>query len=131
MAVQRAYAVQNGTFMGIKLSVTPLTGIKGGNLMYLVLFVIMALLQFLSMYVPQYFSKKKAEKLAEKQHRKPETVNNKSQMIMQIYMMVMICGFGLMWPTAMALYWAINSFTNVIKTILVQKYIDKTEGNNK
>lgn len=131
MAVQRAYAVQNGTFMGIKLSVTPLTGIKGGNLMYLVLFVIMALLQFLSMYVPQYFSKKKAEKLAEKQHRKPETVNNKSQMIMQIYMMVMICGFGLIWPTAMALYWAINSFTNVIKTILVQKYIDKTEGNNK
>lgn len=129
MSVQRASAVQNGTFLGISLKTTPLNGIKGGNFIYLGLFVVMAILQFLSMYVPQYFSKKKAERVAAKQHRKPENTSNKQQTIMQVYMMVMICAFGLMWPTAMALYWAINSFTNILKTIIVQKYIEKTEGN--
>lgn len=131
MAVQRSAAVQNGTFLGISLKLTPLQGMKQGNFIFLGLFIFMALMQFLSMYLPQYYSKKKAEKIAAKQHRKPENTSNKQQMIMQIYMMVMICAFGLMWPTAMALYWAINSFTNILKTVLVQKYIDKTEGEKK
>lgn len=45
-------------------------------------------------------------------------------MIMQIYMMGMIMVFGLMWPAAMSLYWAINSIVNIVKTMIVQKIID-------
>lgn len=87
----------------------------------------MGVCQFLSMWVPQHFAKVKAAKIAAKQHRKPEDAG-KSNMIMQIYMMVMILAFGLMWPTAMTVYWTINSLVNVVKTIIVQKYIDMNES---
>ena len=50
---------------------------------------------------------------------------------MQIYMMAMIMMFGLVWPSAMALYWAINSLVNIIKTLVVQKIIDKNNENKK
>ena len=47
---------------------------------------------------------------------------------MQIYMMAMILIFGLMWPTAMTVYWTINSCVTIVKTIIVQKYIDHRQA---
>jgi len=130
MAVQRSAAVATGTFLGMDLQVTPLAGIQQalqGNKaswMYLALFIVMALCQFASMYVPQFINKQRAKKEAEKHHRKPEKTSSSQQTIMQVYMMGMILVFGLMWASAMSLYWAINSLVNVIKTLAVQKYID-------
>ena len=49
--------------------------------------------------------------------------------MMSYYFFVMIAIFGLMWPSAMSLYWAINSMVNIAKTLIVQKIIDnKQEG---
>ena len=67
MAVQRAAAVQNGSFMGLNLKTTPLTGMKEGQWMYLLIFALMGLTQFVSMYLPMHFAKKKAEAAAAKQ----------------------------------------------------------------
>lgn len=125
MAVERAYAVAKGTFMGLSLSLTPLQGLRKGMWLYLVIFVVMGFCQFLSMYTPQYLSKKRAEKEAAKHHRRADTSTNKQSKMMQIYMMAMVLIFGLMWPTAMTVYWTINSLVNVAKTFLVQKYIDR------
>ena len=61
----------------------------------------------------------------------PDIPENKSMKFMQIYMMATIMMFGLMWPSAMALYWAINSLVNIIKTLVVQKIIDKNNENKK
>ena len=125
MAVQRASAVANGTFLGLNLKLSPLQGLQEGAWLYIAIFVLMGICQFLSMWVPQHFAKVKAEKIAAKHHRKPEPV--KQSKFMQIYMMIMILGFGLMWPTAMTVYWTINSIVNILKTVLVQKYIDMQE----
>lgn len=128
MAVQRAAAVQNGSFMGLNLKTTPLTGMKEGQWLYLLIFALMGLTQFISMYLPMHFAKKKAEAAAAKQHRKPEETGGSQQKLMQIYMMAMILIFGLMWPTAMTVYWTINSCVNIVKTIIVQKYIDHKQA---
>ena len=45
--------------------------------------------------------------------------------MMQYYMMAMILVFGMMWPTAMSIYWTIYSLVTIVKTLLVQKIIDK------
>lgn len=137
MAVQRSEAVQTGTFLGMKMDSTPLTGIQGAlkgdvtGWVYLGLFIFMAICQFVSMKLPQIIQKKKAEAEAVKHHRKPEVSDNKSMKFMQIYMMAMILMFGLMWPSAMALYWAINSLVNIVKTLVIQKVIDKQNQNKK
>jgi YidC/Oxa1 family membrane protein insertase len=131
MSVQRSFAVATGSFMGINLQTTPMSGIKsviGGDmagLSLVLLWVVMGALQFLSMKIPQMLQKRRAEQEAAIHHRKPEVSKNNSNMIMQIYMMGMIMVFGFMWPAAMSLYWAINSLVNVVKTIIVQKIIDK------
>jgi len=128
-AVQRSSAIKTGTFMGLSLETTPLDGIKNGMWGYLLIFIVMGLCQFVSMNLPQWLAKKKAEAEAEKHHRKaPETTNSQSKM-MQYYMLAMILVFGLMWPTAMSIYWAIHSCVTIVKTLLVQKIIDsKKEG---
>lgn len=136
MAVQRSEAVQTGSFLGMNMQTTPLEGMKvaissQGTWMYLVLFLFMAACQFLSMQLPQIIQKRKAEAEAAKHHRKPEIPENKSMKFMQIYMMIMILAFGLMWPSAMALYWAINSCVNIIKTLAVQSIINKKDQNLK
>ncbi len=124
MAVQRASAVQTGTFFGLKLELTPLEGIKSGMYGYIALFLFMAVTQLLSMYVPQYMQKKKAEKEAAKHHRRPEDTKTSSQTTMQLTMMVMIFFLGATLPSAMSLYWGINSLVNVVKSIVTQKYIE-------
>lgn len=82
--------------------------------------------QFLSTQLPQILAKKKAKEDAEKHHRKPqESAMSSQQKMMQIYMLAMIGVFGLMWPTAMSVYWAVNSVVTILKTLLVQKIINK------
>lgn len=125
-AVQRSVAVQTGTVFGAPLNVTPLNGIRSGNMTYLGIFLIMAICQFGSMKIPTLLAKKQAEKEAEKNHRssrEPEKKNNQTQM-MQYYMMAMILVFGLMWPSAMAVYWAVNSLVMIVKTFVVQSIIN-------
>ena len=80
----------------------------------------------MSTYLPQLLAKKKAQEEAEKHHRKPQdTTMSSQQKMMQIYMIAMIGVFGLMWPTAMSIYWAVNSLVTIVKTLLVQKIINK------
>ncbi len=137
MAVQRSYAVATGTFMGLDLQVTPLTGMQNiingdaTGWLFVVLFVFMGACQYFSMMIPMMIQKKKAAEDAAKHHTKPAPTSTQNK-LMQYYMTGMIMVFGLMLPSAMSLYWAINSLVNVVKTLLVQKYIDnhnaKKEG---
>lgn len=130
MSVQRSFAVATGSFLGINLQTTPMAGIRSvlaGDMTGISLFllwVVMGACQFLSMKIPQILQKRRAEQEAAKHHRRPEVSKNSQNMIMQIYMMGMIMVFGLMWPAAMSLYWAINSIVNIVKTMIVQKIID-------
>ena len=131
MSVQRSFAVATGTFLGMDLQKTPMEGFRAlfagdsRGLALALLWIVMGLCQFLSMRIPMILQKKRAEAEAKKHHRKPETSKSGQNMVMQIYMMGMICVFGLMWPAAMSLYWAISSTVNIVKTLVVQQIIDK------
>ena len=124
MSVHRSEAVQNGTFLGLSLQKTPLQGFKDGQYLYIVLFLIMVAAQFLSMKIPEIINKKRAEETAKKQHRKPAETTSSQAMTMQYSMLAMIAVFGLMWPTAMTVYWIINSLVNIGKTFIVQRVIE-------
>ena len=125
MAIQRAEAVVNGTFLGMNLQVKPSEAFgllfKGdfSGLPYIILFLLMAVTQVTLVLLPMYFQKKKAEAEAAKHHRKPEPTNNQN-MMMQMYMIVMVLAFGLMWQSGMSLFWFIRNIVDIIKTIIVQ-----------
>ena len=124
-AVQRASVVKSTPFLGLNLNTPIWDGIKSGQYLYIVIFVVMGLCQFLSMMLPQLINKKKAEAEAAKHHRKPQNTSASSQTkFMQYYMVGLIMIFGLMWPAAMSVYWTIYSLVNIAKTLIVQKIID-------
>ncbi len=128
-AVQRATAVKTGTFLGLSLETKVLDGIRSGMWGYLLIFAVMGLAQYVSMMLPQKLSKKRAEADAAKHHRRPDAPANSSQQkMMQIYMLVMILVFGLMWPAAMSVYWTIYSLVTIVKTLIVQKIVDDRQA---
>ena len=129
MAIQRAEAVVNGTFLGMNLQVKPSEAFgllfKGdlSGLPYIILFLLMAVTQVILVLLPIYFQKKKAAAEAAKHHRKPEPTNNQNVM-MQMYMIVMVLAFGLMWQSGMSLFWFIRNIVDIIKTIIVQNIME-------
>ena len=129
MAIQRAEAVVNGTFLGMNLQVKPSEAFgllfKGdlSGLPYIILFLLMAVTQVILVLLPMYFQKKKAAAEAAKHHRKPEPTNNQNVM-MQMYMIVMVLEFGLMWQSGMSLFWFIRNIVDIIKTIIVQNIME-------
>ena len=129
MAIQRAEAVVNGTFLGMNLQVKPSEAFgllfKGdlSGLPYIILFLLMAVTQVILVLLPMYFQKKKAAAEAAKHHRKPEPTNNQNFM-MQMYMIVMVLAFGLMWQSGMSLFWFIRNIVDIIKTIIVQNIME-------
>lgn len=129
MAIQRAEAVVNGTFLGMNLQVKPGEAFgllfKGdlSGLPYIILFLLMAVTQVILVLLPMYFQKKKAAAEAAKHHRKPEPTNNQNVM-MQMYMIVMVLAFGLMWQSGMSLFWFIRNIVDIIKTIIVQNIME-------
>ena len=128
-AIQRAEAVVNGTFLGMNLQVKPSEAFgllfKGdfSGLPYIILFLLMAVTQVTLVLLPMYFQKKKAAAEAAKHHRKPEPTNNQNFM-MQMYMIVMVLAFGLMWQSGMSLFWFIRNIVDIIKTIIVQNIME-------
>ena len=129
MAIQRAEAIVNGTFLGMNLQVKPSEAFgllfKGdlSGLSYIILFLLMAVTQVVLVLLPMYFQKKKAAAEAAKHHRKPEPTNNQN-MMMQMYMIVMVLAFGLMWQSGMSLFWFIRNIVDIIKTIIVQNIME-------
>ena len=129
MAIQRAEAIVNGTFLGMNLQVKPSEAFgllfKGdlSGLPYIILFLLMAVTQVILVLLPMYFQKKKAAAEAAKHHRKPEPTNNQNVM-MQMYMIVMVLAFGLMWQSGMSLFWFIRNIVDIIKTIIVQNIME-------
>ena len=129
MAIQRAEAVVNGTFLGMNLQVKPSEAFgllfKGdlSGLPYIILFLLMAVTQVILVLLPMYFQKKKAAAEAAKHHRKPEPTNNQNVM-MQMYMIVMVLAFGLMWQSGMSLFWFIRNIVDIIKTIIPQNIME-------
>lgn len=119
-AVQRAESVATGSFLGLNLETTILEGFMNLEIGFILLFAAMIGLQMLSMYVPTMLNNIDAKKKAEAEHRK--YVPSKNPMGGMMFFMVAMIGYiAFTWPSAMTLYWAISSFINISKTIIIKK----------
>ena len=122
-AVQHADAVKNSSLFGYALSNSPQQAITDGQWLFVVIFVLMGVTQFLSMKLPTWLAKQRKKKapirLGEKETKGPNTD------MMMYTSMGMILVFAFSWPTAMSLYWLVSSAGQALQTLYIQKkYID-------
>lgn len=126
-AVQRSYAVCYGTFANIELITTPWDGFKTFSKSWPIclIFILMLVTQFLSSKVPGWLAQKSKEKKKGYKAYADNKGANKQGEFMQLTLILMVGLLGIKWPTAMSVYWLINSVINIGKTIYIQKrYVD-------
>jgi YidC/Oxa1 family membrane protein insertase len=128
-ASQRADVVVNGTIFGVALKTKPIDAFKSlGTLWPIALvFVIMAVLQAMSMLLPQHLAeqRKKKDRSYKAYDDKGASDQQKSQKYMMYGMLLLVIVLGLRWPAAMSVYWSVSSLANILKTLYIQKrYID-------
>lgn len=116
-AVQRSESVIDGTLLGASLKTTPLAGIMDGQIIFIVIFVVMGIFQFLSMQLPTMIAKHKAKKEPKRPNDAPAPNNQKGIMY---GMWAMIMFISISWPTAMSLYWLVSAATRVAQTLFIQ-----------
>lgn len=126
-AVQRASVVVKGTFLGIDLTLTPGDGLKNGQWVYLVIFGVMIILQFLSMKLPAWLAKQKEKKSGKKKksYAQPKQEGMDQTTMMTIMSTVMIAWIGFTWPVAMSYYWAVSSLVRICQNLIVNTFILK------
>ncbi|MEA5026874.1 Membrane protein insertase YidC 2 [bioreactor metagenome] len=128
-AVIRSYAVATGTFMGVDLQISPLNGLKAGGsaiVIYITFYVLMGIFQYLSISLPKWLAKKKNEDDHKiRSYDKPEKSSAVNTDMMTYSMLALILFMGATWPTAMSVYWMVNSGVMIMKTVFVQHSINK------
>ena len=123
-AIRRSTAVANGTFLGCSLALTPKEAFAAKQWPLVVIYVLMVLLQLLSVYLPQMLNKIRAKKEADLHHRHYEEPQQPNA-LMTYGMVVFIAFIMLSWPCALSLYYAIVSLVNIIKTLVLNKLTEK------
>ena len=123
-AVRRSTAVANGTFLGCSLALTPKEAFAQKCWPLLVIYVLMILLQLLSVALPQILNKIRAKKEADLHHRRVEETKQPNA-LMTYGMVAFIAFIMLSWPTALSLYYAIVSIVNIIKTLALNQLTEK------
>lgn len=130
LATQRAEAVVTGNFMGISLEKTVQGGIVEGQYVYLLIFTLMVLFQFLSLKFPQWLQKwkKKKNHVKEKKYAQPEAKASGMMGSMNMMMYVstgMIAWLGFTWPLGMSFYWLVSSIVRIIQNIVINQFFMK------
>lgn len=123
-AVTRSYYVSKGSLLGLSLETKIGEGIFKQELGYILIFAIMMILQIISMKLPNYLQERKAKKEAElhfRRYQKPENPMG----FMMIFMAGMIGVFSFTLPAAMSVYWATSSLVMVVKTLILNKVMEK------
>ncbi len=117
-AVQRSYAVAYGTFLGISLDTTPLSGITSGQWTFLFVYIAMIICQAGNILLPMYLNKRRAMKEADRHHRPYKPTKNPMGNSMY-FMIILISVIAINWPTAMSIYWTISSLVQMLKSLLI------------
>ena len=124
-ATMRASAIVVGSFGSIDLSRTPLAGLQGGQISYIVIFVLMVVFNFLSYKIPQWLQayEKKKHHVKEKKYAQPKQsggmMGNMNMMMYMSTAMIAILAFS--WPLAMSFYWLVSSIFRVCQNLVVHK----------
>ena len=89
----------------------------------LVLFILMAGSQFLSMKVPQWIQKAKAKKVARLGKNPAQTQQNRTMNIFSYVMLAVIIFMGFSLPAAMGVYWFIGALVSLAQSLLTQAFV--------
>lgn len=119
-SVQRADLIIHGSFLGHDFSGTPRQGFAELNWVYITIYVVMVIIQALSMFLPQYLQKRKNRYKNMGQSEGPNTQG------MMVFSLGMITIFAFTWNIGMSVYWGITALTRLIQTLYINyKYVDK------
>lgn len=123
-AMQGSAVLMSGSLMGLSLAAP--TGNEMLNFsssswwLAMIIFLLMAAGQIVSMKLPQWIQKKK-NKGVEKLHKNPSLEQNQKTMSMvNNFMMVFIIIMGFSLPVSMSIYWFISSLISVAQTLIMQ-----------
>jgi len=108
-----------GVILGNVLS-TYIIGGNGFNFVALIIFLIMAASQILSMKLPQILNRKRMSPEAKKQQKQMGMMSN--------FMMIMILVMGFLMPITMSIYWIASAIVGVTQSIIMHKL---NNGNKK
>ena len=89
----------------------------------LVLFLLMAAAQVVSMLLPQWLQKKRQAKVAKLGKNPAQTQQNRTMKIVTYAMMIMIIVMGFSLASAMGVYWFIGALISVAQTLITQSII--------
>lgn len=117
--------LSTGSFLGLNLSTSvwdALTKVNpvwsGGWWTALVLFLLMAVAQFMAMKVPQWIQKAKAKKVARLGKNPAQQQQNRTMNIVSWVMLIMIIFMGFTLPAAMGFYWFVGALVSLAQSLI-------------
>ena len=91
----------------------------------LILFLLMAAAQVVSMLLPQWMQKKRQAKVAKLGKNPAQTQQNRTMKIVTYTMMIMIIFMGFSLASAMGVYWFIGALISIVQTLVTQAIIHR------
>ena len=134
-AMSGSAILREGNLFGLSLSDVTGASILNWNgsssVVALIIFILMAAAQAVSMLLPQYLQKKRTEKVA-KLGKNPAKNKNMNQMkVMNVVMLVMIIFTGTQLPIAMSIYWIITALISLVQSLIISNISNKNIKNKK
>ena len=111
----------NGVILGKNLS-SYIIGGNGFNFVAIIIFILMAASQIVSMKLPQIMNRKRMSEEAKKQQKQTNMMSN--------MMMIMILVMGFMMPVTMSVYWIASALVGVLQSVLMH-YMNNSNKNGK
>ena len=94
---------------------------NGSAVAALVLFLLMAAAQVVSMLLPQWIQKVKRKKIASLGKNPAQTQQQNTMKMFTYIMMAMIIFMGFTLPSAMGVYWFVGALFSIVQTLIIEK----------
>lgn len=123
-AMQGSSILMSGTIFGLALSTTTSTGLmdwSGPWYIAWIVFILMAVAQFLSMKIPQWLQKKRVGDAPKLSKNPAQDQSAKTMKWMNYIMIFMVIFMGLSLPIAMCIYWFITALISLGQSFLTHK----------
>lgn len=127
-AMQGSSILMSGTIFGLSLAATTSTSLlnwSGPWYVAWIIFLLMAVSQFLSMKIPQWLQKKRAGDAPKLNKNPAQEQSMKTMKWMNYIMIIMVIFMGLSLPIAMCIYWFITALISLGQSFLTHKINEK------
>lgn len=136
-AMTGSAVLSSGAFLNLNLSTSIWDALKNTDKLpdnvngwwtALVLFILMAVAQFLAMKIPQWITKSKTKKVARLGVNPAQKSQNKTMNIISYGMLIMIIVMGFTLPAAMGVYWLVGALFSLGQSLITQSIVGKKKN---